>query len=97
MAINDIDHVFHVIYEKFAENQKDKKYEDRIYIGEDEFIHDLKEFVKKSEVEDKGLLISEIYRSVSEDALEIASDGKITVSPKVLRKVDSVYEVTRKK
>lgn len=89
MAGNDLDHVIHVIYEKFTENQKNKKYEDRIYMAEEEFKHDLKEFVKKSEIEDKGLLISEIYRSISEDVLEVSSDGKITVSPKLLRIVEN--------
>ena len=53
------------------------------------------EVMAESEVEDKGLLISEIYRSVSEDALEISSDGKITVSPKVLKRVER--EILEKK
>ena len=88
MAGNDIDYVIHVIYEKFTENQKNKKYENRVYIAEEEFKQDLKEFVKKSSIEDKGLLISEIYRNVSEDVLDISSDGKITISPKVLKNVE---------
>ena len=88
MAGNDLDHVIHVIYEKFTENQKNKKYENRVYMAEEEFKQELKEFVKKSPIEDKGLLISEIYRSISEDVLEISSDGKITVSPKVLKTVE---------
>ena len=37
MAGNDIDYILNVIYEKFVENQKNKKHEERVNMGKDEF------------------------------------------------------------
>lgn len=88
MAGNDINYMIHLIYEKFTENQKNKKQADRVYMSENEFTQDLEEFIVKSKIEDKNLLVYEIYRNVSNDALELSSDGTITVSPKVLKRVE---------
>ena len=88
MAEADIAYMIQRIYEKYNATQKDKKYEERVYMREDEFRANLEEMVKKSPIEDKVLLYKEIYRSISENALEIDSKGEITISPKLIIAVE---------
>lgn len=84
MAGNDISSLIQDIYDRYKENQKDKKPEEQMYMSEEEFKANLKSMVNKSEIEDKFMLYNEIYHNITEDALEIDTTGNITISPKVI-------------
>lgn len=84
MAGNDISSLIQDIYDRYKENQKDKKPEEQMYMSEEEFKANLKSMVNKSEIEDKFMLYNEIYHNITEDALEIDATGNITISPKVI-------------
>lgn len=94
MAGNDISSLIQDIYDRYKENQKDKKTENRIYMSEEEFKTNLRTIVNKSKVEDKFMLYNEIYLQISEDALEIDTTGNITISPKVI--VNAEKEVAKR-
>ena len=84
MAGNDISSLIQDIYDRYKENQKDKKPEEQMYMSEEEFKANLKSMVNKSDIEDKFMLYNEIYLHITEDALEIDTTGNITISPKVM-------------
>ena len=94
MAGNDISSLIQDIYDRYKENQKDKKPEEQMYMSEEEFKANLKSMVNKSDIEDKFMLYNEIYLHITEDALEIDTTGNITISPKVI--VNAEKEVIRR-
>ena len=94
MAGNDISSLIQDIYDRYKENQKDKKPEEQMYMSEEEFKANLKSMVNKSDIEDKFMLYNEIYLNITEDALEIDTTGNITISPKVI--VNAEKEVIRR-
>lgn len=94
MGQADIAYMIQRIYEKYNATQNDKKREERVYMREEEFKANLEDMVKKSPIEDKSLLYSEIYRNISEDALEVDSKGTITISLKVI--IEAEKEIQKK-
>lgn len=93
MAGNDISSLIQDIYRKYNESQKNKKIEERIYMTEDAFRANLEDMVKKSFIEDKKMLYNEIYRRISENALEIDSSGNVVISPKLIFTIEEDIKI----
>ena len=95
MINNNISNWINDIYEKYQENQDGKKHVERVNIDETSFKSNLLQCIKKSTIEDKSILCMQIYNQLAEDALDIGSDGSISIAPKVVAEAEKIEIVRR--